>query len=42
LICRLFRDATATGDDYDDDAGAIEFDFHYKVNTMGSRTISSK
>jgi hypothetical protein len=42
LVCRLFRDATNAGDDYNDDAGALEFDFHYKANTLGSRTISSK
>ncbi|KKN79015.1 hypothetical protein LCGC14_0344910 [marine sediment metagenome] len=44
LICRLFRDATSTGgtDDYDDDAGLIEIDFHYEIDTIGSKTELGK
>jgi hypothetical protein len=44
LVCRLFRDATGTGgtDDYDDDAGLLEIDFHYEIDTMGSRTETAK
>jgi hypothetical protein len=43
MICRLFRNATdATDDTYDDDAGLLEFDVHYEINTVGSRTITSK
>jgi len=39
LICRLFRDADSVGgtDDYDDDAGLLEVDFHYQVNSLGSK-----
>jgi len=38
LICRLFRDATGAGgtDDYADDVGLLEFDFHYQINKLGS------
>jgi len=44
LMCRLFRDATGVGqtDDYDDDAGLLEMDFHYQIDTMGSRLIAAK
>ena len=42
LVCRVFRDATHTGDDYDDDAGLLEIDFHYEINTVGSREPLSK
>lgn len=39
LVCRLFRDATGNGgtDDYDDDAGMLEVDFHYEVDSFGSK-----
>lgn len=38
LLCRIFRDATGTGgtDDYGDDAGLLEIDFHYQVDAIGS------
>ena len=44
LVCRLFRDATGTGgtDDYDDDAGLLEFDFHFEIDTVGSRAEITK
>lgn len=44
LVCRLFRDATGAGgtDDYAADAGALYFDFHYQVDTLGSRTELAK
>ena len=35
LICRLFRDAT--NDTLPDDAGLLEFDFHYEIDSPGSR-----
>ena len=35
LICRLYRDATA--DDFADDAYLLEFDFHYEIDSLGSR-----
>jgi len=39
LVCRLFRDADGNGgtDDYDDDAGLLEFDFHYEISSFGSK-----
>ena len=44
LMCRLFRDATgALGtDDYDDDAGLLEVDFHIEFDSTGSRTEYAK
>lgn len=43
LICRIFRNATdATDDTYEADAGLLEIDFHYEVNTLGSRSELSK
>ena len=44
LVCRLFRDATGAGgtDDYDDDAGLLEIDFHFQIDTIGSRTETAK
>lgn len=41
LTCRLYRDH---GDDdtYNNDAFAVSIDIHYKLNTVGSRTPSSK
>jgi len=39
LACRVFRDATGAGgtDSYTADAGLLEVDFHYEINTPGSR-----
>jgi len=37
ILCRIFRDATALGDDYTDDAIALEFDVHYQSDSPGSR-----
>jgi hypothetical protein len=43
LVCRIFRNATdATDDTYEDDAGLLEIDFHYELNTVGSRAITTK
>jgi hypothetical protein len=38
LVCRLFRDATGSGetDDYPETAGLLEFDFHYRADSVGS------
>lgn len=38
MICRVFRDATGAGgtDDYPNDAGLLEIDFHYQVDSFGS------
>lgn len=39
LACRVFRDATgALGtDDYNADAGILEIDFHYQIESIGSK-----
>lgn len=43
MICRLFRNATdGTDDTYDDDVGLLEFDIHYRINTIGSKTETAK
>lgn len=44
LICRIFRDATGAGatDSFTGDAGLIEIDFHYEMDTMGSKTELAK
>ncbi|OQY44629.1 MAG: hypothetical protein B6242_12325 [Anaerolineaceae bacterium 4572_78] len=42
MICRLFRDATHANDDYDADACLLEFDFHYQIDTLGSRQETVK
>jgi len=38
LICRVFRDATGSGetDSYTSDAGLLEVDFHYQVDSFGT------
>lgn len=42
LICKLFRNSSDAADTYDHDAYLLEFDIHYEIDTMGSRTISAK
>lgn len=44
LICRVWRDATGTGltDSYTDDVGLIEIDFHFEMDTLGSRSEFTK
>jgi len=43
LVCRLFRDATdVINDTYGADAAALEVDFHYQVNSFGSRQVFIK
>jgi len=44
LLCRIFRDATGAGltDNYDNDVGLIEIDFHYEIDTAGSREVLVK
>jgi hypothetical protein len=37
LVCRLFRYATHGQDNYDADAALLEIDFHYEINSPGSR-----
>jgi hypothetical protein len=40
LVCRLFRDPTDGADTYGSDAAFLEFDFHFELDTVGSRTIN--
>jgi len=44
LTCRLFRDATSSiaTDNYTADAGLLEIDFHYQIDTPGSFSEYSK
>lgn len=41
LMCRLYRDVS-DGDDYDADAFLLEVDFHYQIDSVGSRLETSK
>jgi hypothetical protein len=41
LQCRLYRDVS-DGDDYASDAFLHEIDFHFELDTIGSREISTK
>lgn len=36
LVCRVFRDATNGDDNYNYDAGLLEIDFHYEIDSLGS------
>ena len=42
LLCRIRRDAGQGNDTYSADVGALYFDIHIEVNTMGSRSEYSK
>ena len=42
LVCRIFRDATDTDDDYTYDAGLLEIDFHYEIDSLGSEEEFTK
>jgi hypothetical protein len=42
LVCRLFRDANNAADTYGSDAFLLEVDFHYQIDTVGSRTETTK
>jgi len=42
LICRLWRDERVTNDTYNDDSGLLFIDFHYQLDTFGSRETFSK
>lgn len=42
LLCRLHRDGGNGSDTYVGDAVLLEIDFHYQINTMGSRQELSK
>jgi hypothetical protein len=42
LVCRIFRDGDNSADNFAGLAGALEVDFHYQRNTMGSRSEYTK
>jgi len=42
LVCRLYSDASHGDDSYEYDAALLEIDFHYELDTIGSRKILSK
>jgi hypothetical protein len=42
LVCRVFRDASSGNDDYSSDAGLLEIDFHYQIDSDGSRELYAK
>lgn len=42
LICRIFRDATATSDNYSGSAGLLGIDFHIQKDALGSNTLYAK
>jgi hypothetical protein len=42
LVCRIFRDADHTNDDFDYDAVMLMIDFHFEEDSFGSRTEFTK
>ena len=42
LVCRIFRDGDHADDTFTGLAGALEVDFHYERNTLGSREEYTK
>lgn len=42
LICRIYRDGEAAADTFTGKAGVLEVDFHYQIDTMGSREEYAK
>jgi hypothetical protein len=42
LICRLYREGGNAADTYNADAAMLEFDFHFEVNSVGSRLHYTK
>jgi hypothetical protein len=42
LVCRIFRDGDNAADNFAGLAGALEIDFHYQRNTLGSRSEYEK
>jgi len=37
LVCRIWRNGSATNDTYQENAGLLFVDFHYQLDTFGSR-----
>ena len=42
LVGRIFRAATAAEDTYEHDAGLLGINLHYEIDSLGSKTVSSK
>lgn len=42
IVCRIFRDAGHANDTYNADSAMLEVDFHFEVDTMGSRQETAK
>lgn len=42
LICKIWRNSSNGADTYNDDAGLLSLDFHYQIDTVGSRTEYTK
>lgn len=42
LVCRIWRDSSGVGDTYTNDAGLLFLDFHYQLDTFGSRETFAK
>jgi hypothetical protein len=42
LICRIWRDGGKPNDTYQSDAGLLFLDFHYQLDTYGSRDEYAK
>lgn len=42
LVCRIYRNVTASADTFNDEAGLLGFDIHYEKDTQGSRTEYAK
>jgi hypothetical protein len=37
LICRLWRNSGNSADTFQEDAGLLSLDFHFQIDTVGSR-----
>lgn len=42
LVCRIFRVSSDISDTYEYDVGLLEFDIHFGIDTIGSRTVTGK
>ena len=42
IICRIFRKATSGNDSFSADAGLLQIDFHYQIDSDGSNEVLSK
>ncbi len=42
LVCRIWRDSNHVSDTYNANAGGVSIDFHYEMDTFGSRSEYSK